>query len=69
MIIDGKTQVIMINDSKPTSISHWKANDIGYIDGYTDGMVAVVLGHRIILCDTWEIRVYTPKPTQSLGPK
>ena len=54
----GKTEVRMKKDSAPNNLDKWQAGEIGYIDGYIGGGgIAVVIGRKIIMCDTWDVEV------------
>lgn len=54
----GKTEVRMKKDSSRNNYDKWQAGEIGYIDGYTGaGGIAVVIGRKIIMCDTWDVEV------------
>lgn len=62
MLQENKTHVIMKTDSKSRNTDTWKEGEGGYIDGYTGGGgIAVVLGDRIIVCDTWDVKVVYPQ--------
>ncbi len=55
-----KTEVRMIKDSGPNNMDKWEAGQTGYIDGYIGGGgIAVVIGKKIIICDTWDVEVIT----------
>ena len=70
MLHENKTHVIMKSDSKDKNVDVWKEGERGYIDGYTGGgSIAVVINDRIIICDTWDVKVYIPQSPQSIGPK
>ena len=72
MLQENKTHVVMKADSKEKNIDKWKEGEGGYIDGYAGGgNIAVVLGDRIIMCDTWDVKVVYPQLAlkQSIGPK
>lgn len=57
-MINGKTEVRMIKDSGSKNMDKWTIGETGYIDGYCGGgRIAVVLGNKIVLCDTWDIEV------------
>jgi hypothetical protein len=70
MIQENKTHVVMKSDSKEKNMDVWIEGERGYIDGYVGGgSIAVVIGDRIIICDTWDVKVYIPQPRQSIGPR
>ncbi len=57
-MINGKTEVRMIKDSGPNNMDKWSFGEIGYIDGYGgQGSIAVVIGKKLIMCDTWDFEV------------
>jgi hypothetical protein len=57
-MINGKTEVRMIKDSGSRNMCKWTTGEIGYIDGYGgNGAIAVVIGKKLIMCDTWDFEV------------
>ena len=57
-MINGKTEVRMIKDNGPNNMDRWTSGQTGYIDGYAGGgNIAVVIGKKIIMCDTWDVEV------------
>ncbi len=57
-MINGKTEVRMIKDSGARKMDKWSIGEIGYIDGYGgNGAIAVVIGKKLIMCDTWDFEV------------
>ena len=70
MVQDNRTHVIMKSNSKEKNMDTWVEGEGGYIDGYVGGGgIAVVLGNRIIICDTWDVKVVYPIKINQLGPK
>lgn len=70
MVQDNRTHVIMKANSTSKNMDTWVEGEGGYIDGYGgNGGIAVVLGNRIIMCDTWDVKVVYPIKINQLGPK
>mgnify|MGYP003347446180 CR=1 FL=1 len=79
-MINGKTEVRMLKNSSPNNIDTWTEGQLGYIDGYcSGGDIAVVLGKKVVMCDTWDVEVIdenrrlieeiTSGLTKNIGPR